>query len=261
MHAGFLLEITLLLFIRIKTAQALAASLANTPPAWQSLLVTQPARFRATRATLIVTFLSITTLGPAWTQTSPRPTDIQEAFNELIASSRLWPTHITTHTGFEQAILRDGQPIGSVTIKPGAVLKIASIKPEGIWVEIGGTRKLLALEETDLLERIPARRAEVEAIELIQAQRLRERAEQPINWPKPEPIVRQDSPPPASDLTPVPRLRVVRYAPPIWYYPPPAYRIIYVPYPFCPPSYPVQPQPCPPRYPQHSGIQIAINLR
>ncbi|MFQ3671092.1 MAG: hypothetical protein SNJ84_06505 [Verrucomicrobiia bacterium] len=198
---------------------------------------------------------------------TPRPAHVQEAFNELIASSRLWPSHVTTSTGFQQPIYRNGQPIGSVTIKPGTALKLASIKPEGVWVEVAGLQKLLPLEDTDLLQRIPARRAEVEAIELVQNQRLRERAELPIVWLQP-PIPAEEAFPTSTFTDPIPRaprIRIPGYNVPGWYYPPPVYRIIYLPtpiYPICPIK-PIQPiQPCPPpRHPHPSGLQIALRLR
>ncbi|GAB4246729.1 MAG: hypothetical protein OHK005_12610 [Candidatus Methylacidiphilales bacterium] len=203
-------------------------------------------------------------------QDQSRPASVQETFVELVASSRFWPSHVATLIEFDQPILRNGETVGSVKIKPGTALKLNSIKPEGVWVEVGGNRKLLPLEQTDLLARIPARKKEVEALELVQAERLRERAELPMVWPEPDPIPPRQSVFTVEDRVALaPRIRIPGYNVPGWFYYPPVYQIIYVPTPVCPypinPIKPIQPiypiQPCPPRYPQSSGVRIAINLR
>lgn len=167
-----------------------------------------------------------------------RPAAIQEAYNELVASSRLWPTHVTTHQGFEQPIFRDGKQIGAITIRPGTALALQSVKPEGIWIRVGTETRLLPLEQTDLMDRIPARRAEVEAIEMVQFERLRERGEQPLVLVQREEWIEDQRGLTVIDQgIPAPRYRDVRYAEP-WYFQPPVYHIIWLP----------QQRPCPPRY-------------
>lgn len=73
---------------------------------------------------------------------------------EVIADSKLWPVEVVVPAMTKAAVLKNGQPAGMMLIGAGKKLVVINIAADGVTGKLSGTTVKVALDKTDLRQRL-----------------------------------------------------------------------------------------------------------
>lgn len=73
---------------------------------------------------------------------------------EAIADPQLWPTEVTVTAMTKAAQIRNGQPAGMMLVGAGKKLAVTALAADGVTGKLGGATVKIALDKTDLLQRL-----------------------------------------------------------------------------------------------------------
>jgi nucleoredoxin len=84
---------------------------------------------------------------------------------EVIADPQLWPAEVTVTAMTKATQIRNGQPAGMMLVGAGKKLTVTALATDGVTGKLGGATVKVALDKTDLMQRLDPAAAPAATVE------------------------------------------------------------------------------------------------